>query len=109
MNPIVEMNDVRVRFKGERTVHAVNGVSFTLRPGEVLGMLGESSSGKSVTLRACCACCRRAARALTGTIRIDGKDVLALGEAACVAARRRGVDDLPGPGHHPGAQPSGGR
>ena len=36
----------------EATVHAVNGVSFTVQPGEVLCILGESGSGKSVTLRA---------------------------------------------------------
>ena len=34
------------------TVHAVNGVDIDLDAGEVLGILGESGSGKSVTLRA---------------------------------------------------------
>ena len=41
-----------MRFTGERTVHALNGVDITLQQGEVLGLLGESGSGKSVTLRA---------------------------------------------------------
>ncbi len=50
--PIVESQDLRVRFHGERTVYAVNGVDITLNQGEVLGLLGESGSGKSVTLRA---------------------------------------------------------
>ena len=36
----------------EATVHAVNGVTFSVQPGEVLCILGESGSGKSVTLRA---------------------------------------------------------
>ncbi len=48
--PIVEMKDLRVRFKGERNVHAINGVDITLNHGEVLGLLGESGSGKSVYL-----------------------------------------------------------
>ena len=50
--PIVEMKDVHVRFTGERTVHALNGIDIALKQGEVLGLLGESGSGKSVTLRA---------------------------------------------------------
>ena len=33
MSPIVEMRDLRVRFKGERTVHALNGVDITLQAG----------------------------------------------------------------------------
>jgi peptide/nickel transport system ATP-binding protein len=52
MIPVVDVRDLRVRFHGERDVYAVNGVDITLGPGEVLGLLGESGSGKSVTLRA---------------------------------------------------------
>ena len=37
---------------GERTVHALNGVDLSLGEGEVVGLIGESGSGKSVTLRA---------------------------------------------------------
>jgi peptide/nickel transport system ATP-binding protein len=49
----VEVDDLAVRFRQrERTIHAVNGVSFRLARGEVLGILGESGCGKSVTLRA---------------------------------------------------------
>jgi len=50
---LVEVHDLAVRFVSrEATVHAVNGVSFAVRAGEVLCILGESGSGKSVTLRA---------------------------------------------------------
>ena len=52
VKPIVDIRDLHVRFKGERTVHALNGVDISLAQGEVLGLLGESGSGKSVTLRA---------------------------------------------------------
>ncbi|MEN3286267.1 MAG: peptide/nickel transport system ATP-binding protein, partial [Bradyrhizobium sp.] len=46
MTDIVEIKDLTIRFTGERTVHAVNDVSLSLRDGEVLGLLGESGSGK---------------------------------------------------------------
>ena len=50
--PLVEVEDLTVRFaNSDATIHAVNGVSFTLQRGEVLGILGESGSGKSVTLK----------------------------------------------------------
>ena len=51
--PAVGVTDLTVRFRlRDRTVHAVNGISFRLARGEVLGIIGESGSGKSVTLRA---------------------------------------------------------
>ena len=52
MTALVEIRDLQVRFTGERTVYAINGVDLTLNEGETLGLLGESGSGKSVTLRA---------------------------------------------------------
>ena len=80
MNSIVEMRDVHVRFKGERTVHALNGVDITLRQGEVLGLLGESGSGKSVTLRALMRMLPPKRSEITGTIRVGDKDVVAMSD-----------------------------
>ncbi len=81
MSPIVEMRDVHVRFRGERTVHALNGVDITLRQGEVLGLLGESGSGKSVTLRALMRMLPPKRSEITGTIRVGDKDVVAMNDA----------------------------
>jgi peptide/nickel transport system ATP-binding protein len=80
VTPIVEMQDLRVRFKGERTVHALNGVDIRLQQGEVLGLLGESGSGKSVTLRALLRMLPPRRSEISGTIRVGGEDVLTLDE-----------------------------
>jgi peptide/nickel transport system ATP-binding protein len=77
-HPLVEVNDLRVRFvTREATVHAVNRVSFTARRGEVLCILGESGSGKTVTLRTLLRLLPRAAR-IEGQVLVDGRDVLAM-------------------------------
>ena len=91
MTALVEIRDLHVRFSGERTVHAVNGVDLTLREGETLGLLGESGSGKSVTLRALLRLLPAKRTQITGTVRVAGQDVLALDEAALSAFRGRTV------------------
>ncbi len=49
MEPLLEIKDLKTRFYTEDgVVHAVNGVSYTLGEGEVLGVVGESGCGKSV-------------------------------------------------------------
>ena len=78
MTALVEVNDLNIRFSGERTVHAVNDLSFSLGEGEVLGLLGESGSGKSVTLRALMRLLPRKRTQITGGIKVLGRDVLAL-------------------------------
>lgn len=76
---LTEVRDLRVRFVSrEATVHAVNGVSFTVQPGEVLCILGESGSGKSVTLRALMRLLPPRRTRIEGEVRIEGQDVLAM-------------------------------
>ncbi|WP_145137119.1 ABC transporter ATP-binding protein [Roseomonas gilardii] len=79
--PLVEVQDLNVRFvTRESTVHAVNGVSFAMAPGEVLCMLGESGSGKSVTMRALMRLLPPKRAVIDGKVRIAGQDVLAMGD-----------------------------
>ncbi len=88
--PLVSVDDLRVRFVGrERTIDAVNGVSFALDAGEVLCILGESGSGKSVTLRAMMRLHPPHLTEMSGTVTVAGKDILGLGGSA--------LSDLRGP------------
>src|SRR5882672_12747862 len=48
--PLLEVEDLRIAFAGRRsTVTAVDGISFAIGEGEVLGVVGESGAGKSLT------------------------------------------------------------
>jgi len=82
MSALVDMQDLTVRFSGERTVHAVNGVSLSLKKGEVLALLGESGSGKSVTLKSIMRLLPGKRTQIGGQISFDGRDVLALDRRA---------------------------
>jgi peptide/nickel transport system ATP-binding protein len=91
MTALVEVNALNVSFGGERTVHAVNDLSFSLGEGEVLGLLGESGSGKSVTLRALMRLLPRKRTQITGGIKVLGRDVLALDDDELSAFRGQTV------------------
>ncbi len=81
--PLVTVEELTVKFVSrEATVHAVSGVSFALVKGEVLGILGESGSGKSVTLRALMRLLPPRKTRIAGRIEIAGNDVMALDDAA---------------------------
>jgi peptide/nickel transport system ATP-binding protein len=91
--PLVEVENLTVKFHGARTVHAVNGVSFTVRPGEVLGILGESGSGKSVTMKTLLRINPEHRSQTTGKVRVADRDVLTLSGKA-LADYRGGVASM---------------
>src|SRR4030088_2498286 len=78
MTNLVEIRDLNIRFTGERTVYAVTDLSLSLGEGEVLGLLGESGSGKSVTLRALMRLLPKKRTQISGRVPVLGRDVLAL-------------------------------
>ncbi|MBX9740252.1 MAG: ABC transporter ATP-binding protein [Beijerinckiaceae bacterium] len=76
--PLVSVENLSVTFRSpDKTVTVVNDVSFTLREGEALCLLGESGSGKTVTMRSLMRLLPPTAH-YTGRIRLRGIDVLAL-------------------------------
>jgi oligopeptide transport system ATP-binding protein len=66
-------------------VRAVDGVSFTIRRGETLGLVGESGCGKTTTGR----CILQLERPTSGSVRFEGQELTTLGAQALRAVRRR--------------------
>src|SRR5690606_4949528 len=73
-------------FRRRRVFRAVDNVSFTVAPGEVLGLVGESGSGKSTTAR----CVMRLIEPSSGSVRFAGEDLMAL-RGARLRKVRRGI------------------
>ncbi len=81
--PYVSIENLNVTFTGgARPVKAVNGVDLRVNRGEVVALIGESGSGKSVTLRSVLRLHNERRTAITGSIRVGEQDVLKLSPRA---------------------------
>jgi len=77
----LEVSNLQVSFPTEDgIVHAVDGVSFSVERGKVLAVVGESGSGKSVTSQAVMGLHNRKATKISGSVVLDGQDLLAMDE-----------------------------
>ena len=78
--PLLAVRDLRVTFRrhGEEPFHAVDSVSFDVRPGQTVGLVGESGCGKSVTSLAIMGLLPERGNAVEGAALFDGEDLLAL-------------------------------
>ena len=77
--PLVRMRDVTVTFTGgRRPVRAVDGVDLEVARGEVVALIGESGSGKSVTMRTLLGLHPPRRTAVGGRVEVAGRDVLAM-------------------------------
>ena len=76
-DPLLRVTDLRVRFRTEDgVVRAVDGVSFEVRPGEVLAVVGESGCGKSVTAQTIMGLTRSPNAEFEGEIHYDGHELV---------------------------------
>ncbi|MBS0549131.1 MAG: ABC transporter ATP-binding protein [Proteobacteria bacterium] len=92
MTPLLSVKDLQVTFvTPDRTIHAVNGVSFDVKRGETLGILGESGSGKSVTLRSILKLHPAHRTRWSGSIALEGDEVLTMEGRALANLRGRRV------------------
>ncbi|HMO06593.1 MAG TPA: ABC transporter ATP-binding protein [Paracoccaceae bacterium] len=74
--PLLSVRDLVVEFPGRRgTLRALDGVSFDIAPGEVLGMVGESGAGKSITGAAIIGLIEPPGRIVSGEVRLNGKRI----------------------------------
>ncbi|MDX6544839.1 MAG: peptide/nickel transport system ATP-binding protein, partial [Gaiellales bacterium] len=81
VEPVLRTEDLHVWFDlvSGRELHAVQGVSLELRPGERLGLVGESGCGKTTTILALMGLLPSSA-SVAGKVFLDGEDILARGE-----------------------------
>jgi oligopeptide/dipeptide ABC transporter ATP-binding protein len=90
--PLLEVSDLQVHYKSRSRAHrklgydvrAVDGVSFTVAPGETLGLVGESGCGKSTTGRAIL----QLVKPTAGSVKFEGADVTEARRRELVRLRR---------------------
>ena len=85
-SPLLSVDNLVVEYAvGNKTVHAVSGVSFDIARGETLGLVGESGCGKSTLGRAVL----QLRRAVSGRVLFDGEDLTAMQGEGLRKIRRR--------------------
>ena len=90
--PLLSVRDLRVTFgrRGEEPFRAVDGISFDVRPGQTVGLVGESGCGKSVTSLAIMGLLPQRGNTVEGSAVFDGEDLLAMSQSEL--RNRRGRD-----------------
>lgn len=80
--PVLRISELSVEYRGEhRSVRAVDNVSFSIGAGEIFGLAGESGCGKSTVAHSIMRLLRDPAVITGGSIRVRGRDVLAMDPA----------------------------
>ncbi len=78
---LLEVENLKVSFPTPRGVmHAVNGISYDVRRGEVMGIIGESGSGKSVEAYSIMGLLKSPGQIDGGSIHFEGRDLLSLSQ-----------------------------
>src|SRR6478672_11986087 len=95
--PLLSVRDLKVSFAmDEGLVRAVDGTSFDVMPGQVLGVVGESGCGKSVTMRAILQLIDRPGRITAGEIRFRRRDSADMIDLTRLAPRGAEMRDIRG-------------
>jgi len=90
--PVIEIDDLHVQFvTSHGTVRAVEGLSYSVYPGEMVAIVGESGSGKSVSALATMRLLPPGTARIQGNIRFDGRELLSLSEEEMRQLRGREI------------------
>ena len=91
--PLLDVHNLSVDYvtQGRATAHALVDITFQLRRGEVMGLVGESGCGKSTLALALIRLLPAAGRITQGAIRLQGTDLLALSEREMADYRWRRI------------------
>jgi len=96
MDALLEVTDLSVDFSGRSgSIRAVDEVSFVIRRGERLGLVGESGAGKSVVARALLGLTKPPGRVSSGSVVFDGRDILKLSSRGLNQVRGQRIALIP--------------
>jgi peptide/nickel transport system ATP-binding protein len=88
LTPLLDIDGLKTHFfTPDGVVRAVDGVAFELAPGEILGLVGESGCGKTITALSVMRLIDRPGRIVEGSIRFDGRDLAGLSADEMAAIR----------------------
>ncbi len=91
-DPLLSVEDLCVGFEGSRgTAKILEGIDFTLYPGEVLALVGETGCGKSVTAKSLLDLIPQLSRQRTGRVFFEGNDLLKLSSRELGRVRGRSI------------------
>lgn len=88
---VLVISDLRIGFGATDETPAVDGVSITIRRGEAVGLVGESGSGKTTTALAVLGLVPPPGRIISGSVALDGQELLTLGESRLREVRRHEI------------------
>ncbi|AEM42825.1 ABC transporter ATP-binding protein [Ketogulonicigenium vulgare] len=93
---LLSVKDLKIHYQSPRgTVQAVDGISFDVPEGKVVGVVGESGCGKTTAVRALTRVMPSVAKFAGGEVLFDGKDLLSLSESQMNALRWRDISYIP--------------
>lgn len=94
--PVLEIEGLTIEFAGRRDVaRVVDGVTLEVWPGEIVGLIGESGSGKTMTALSVLGLLPRTAKITSGDIRLSGTSLRGLAEAQLRAIRGDRIAMIP--------------